>query len=126
MVSCIGGMQFKEYVAGASWEEVEALLFGINLEIDNNISPVIIEGDYVDATNRNVKPREDVTLLGFKIQECVRLINSIDNCTIRWCPRGCNTVTNKLSKNALVNKCNVSFRRDIPEIIQSLIIHDSY
>lgn len=86
---------------------------------------MIFKDDCTSVLNRVSKPREDVMLLGYKIQECVSLLNSKENYTVRWYARACNTVANYLSRFALENMYTAFFSMDIPDMIQSLVILDS-
>lgn len=119
-------MQYLEDVACVTWGEAEALMFGSKQAKEKNITSVILEGDYADVTNRLIKPCEDVTLTGFRLQGCKRPLDSVDNCTVKWCQRNCNKVANMLSKIALENNCNLFFDLDYLIEIQNLVIFDQY
>lgn len=120
-----GGMHFTCNMAGPDWGEVEAVLCGIKWAISRNLDHVIFEGDCVSVFDRVSKSCEDVTLLGFKIKECVSLLNSGANYIMRWCHRSSNTVANRLSKFSFDNACTLSFNMDSLEIFQTLLIQDS-
>lgn len=96
-------------VAGPERGEVDALLHGIKLAIRRNWDHMIFEGDSASVINRVSKHGEDVMLLGFKIKECVSLLESGANFTVRWCHRNGNAVANRLSKYALYNVCSLCF-----------------
>lgn len=73
------GMHFIKHVASLEGGEAEALLYGIEWAFNNNLTHVIFEGDRANVMNRVSYPRDDVTLLGYKIQDCVSFLNSNEN-----------------------------------------------
>lgn len=74
---------------------------------------MIFEGDSANVINRVTYPRDDVKLLGYKIQDCVRIFKNNENYVFKWYTRSCNTVANCLSRYALENMYDLFFNMDI-------------
>lgn len=120
-----GAMQTTCNVVDPAWGELAALISGIVWAMDKGLTHVTFKGDSASIINKIKTGQEDITTLGFKIKEGVRLLNTRNEYNIRWCHRSCNSVADTLSNFALNNDCNNFFEMDIPEIIHNLIIQDS-
>ncbi|MBA0820783.1 hypothetical protein Gohar_022326, partial [Gossypium harknessii] len=91
-----------------------------------NFDRVIFESNYASIINRLYKHRDDITILGHRIDEVKSMIDLFAEAEVRWISRNKNKVVDKLYSLAMKNSCNLSFELEYPSDIHQLVILDSF
>lgn len=104
-----GAALFKQCAACPAWGEAEGLMQSITWAKQNDVSGVMFEGDCADIINRLNSSKDDITLTGFVLENCKKMLKQFDYFKIKWVPRNCNKVADKLSELALGQQWNMSF-----------------
>ncbi|MBA0694591.1 hypothetical protein Goari_004873 [Gossypium aridum] len=81
---------------------------------------VIFETDYASIVNHFRKHKEDIIILGHRIKEAYKMLDSLSKDDVNLVDRGCNKSVDSLCTWSLSNYCNLSFEMDYPSDIHNI------
>ncbi|MBA0811100.1 hypothetical protein Gohar_003031 [Gossypium harknessii] len=116
---------FINRVVNSKWAELDALIEGFWLAHSLNSDKVIFETDYASIVNRFRKHKEDIKILGHRIKEACKMLDSFSKADVNLVDRGCNKLADSLCTWSLSNCCNLSFKMDYPSDIHNIVIFDA-
>ncbi|MBA0592161.1 hypothetical protein Gorai_009148, partial [Gossypium raimondii] len=82
-----------------------------------NITKATFETDYATLTNKIKKRKDDITLMGYRINECFQNMDRLYNVDVKWANHTCNKVADCLSKYVISNESHSFFGVDYPSFI---------
>ncbi|MBA0717421.1 hypothetical protein Golax_005247, partial [Gossypium laxum] len=99
------------------WAKLYAFEESLKLAAMMNITKTIFETDCATLTNKIKKRKDDITLMGYRINECFQNMDRLYNVDEKWANRTCNKVADCLSKYVISNESHSFFGVDYPTFI---------
>ncbi|MBA0753054.1 hypothetical protein Gogos_020263, partial [Gossypium gossypioides] len=117
-VFCISSKKWEKPLRGT----VKLYAFEESLKLAGmmNITKATFETDYATLTNKIKKRKDDITLTGYRINECFRNMDRLYNVDVKWANRTCNKVADCLSKYVIYNESHSVFGVDYLTFIHKL------
>ncbi|MBA0761157.1 hypothetical protein Gotri_023840 [Gossypium trilobum] len=86
---------------------------------------VIFELGCASIVNRFRDHKEDITILGYRIKEARKLLDSLFFVEVKWVNQGCNKLADSLCNLSLLKRCNLNFDMDYSSDIHNIVISDA-
>ncbi|MFQ6636641.1 hypothetical protein Gotur_013694 [Gossypium turneri] len=106
------------------WAKLYAFEESLKLVGMMNITKATFETDCATLTNKIKKRKDDITLMGYRINECFRNMDRLYNVDVNWANRTCNKVVDCLSKYVISNESHSFFGVDYPLFIHKHVMDD--
>ncbi|KAG8474969.1 hypothetical protein CXB51_031694 [Gossypium anomalum] len=119
-----GGYGFKDEKMLADWAKVYAFEESFKVARSLSIANAIFETDYVSFANMIKKRREDITIIGHRINDLFKTMDMFNNVVIKWVNRNCNKIADFMCKYAITKNCNLVFAMDYPMEIHDFVMFD--
>ncbi|MBA0608601.1 hypothetical protein Godav_020798 [Gossypium davidsonii] len=120
-----GRASFTNKVVNPKWVELDALIDGFRLAHFLNVDKVIFELGCASIVNRFSDHKEDITILGYRIKEARKLLDSLFFVEVKWVNQGCNKLADSLCNLSLLKRCNLNFDMDYSSDIHNIVISDA-
>ncbi|XP_016742402.1 uncharacterized protein [Gossypium hirsutum] len=119
-----GGFGFKNEEMTSDWTELYAFEESLKIARLLNVTKATLETDCTTLTNRIKKRRDDISLMGYLINNFLQNMDRFNNVVVNWDNRNCNKVADFLSNYAIPNEGYLVFGMDYPTVIHNLVIDD--
>ncbi|MBA0582009.1 hypothetical protein Gorai_024163 [Gossypium raimondii] len=117
-----GRASFTNKVVNPKWVELDALIDGFRLAHFLNVDKVIFELGCASIVNRFSDHKEDITILGYRIKEARKLLDSLFFVEVKWVNQSCNKLADSLCNLSLLKRCNLNFDMDYSSDIHNIVI----
>ncbi|MBA0765479.1 hypothetical protein Gotri_014673 [Gossypium trilobum] len=120
------GIGFKDELMATEWVELYAFEKGLKLARSLNIDNAIFKTDCASLMNRFKKCKDDITIIGHRINEIYKTLEMFTIVGVKWANLSCNNIADFICKYAILNTCNMLFGMDYPRDIHDIVFRDSF
>ncbi|KAK5833686.1 hypothetical protein PVK06_017539 [Gossypium arboreum] len=117
-----GGGGFKDEVLSAEWAELYAFEESLKIACSLNITKAIFEIDCASLVNKVKNRGKDITIMGYRINEAYKIMDSFISIDVIWANRSCNKVADFICKKSIDNSCDLWY--GLSKEIYDLVLDD--